>query len=182
MTSGSYRVLLPDGRTQIVSYKDDSYGYVADVRYEGIAKYPEYKKPSAPVPVYKVPESAAPLYRTAPISPSYKEPSPVVYQQSPVVYRTTTETPVYNTPAFPPTVESYSVPESRPVYKEAPVYVVPSYKPPTRTTTTTTTTVAPPTVYEAPVTPFAYRARPSYPADPIPLLYRTTPTKQQSKY
>ena len=177
MTSGSYRVLLPDGRTQIVTYKDDSYGYVADVRYEGVAKYPEYKKPSVPVPVYKVPEAAAPLYRTAPISPSYKEPSPAVYQQSPVVYRTTTEKPVYNTPAS--TVESYSVPESRPVYKE-PIYVVPSYKPPTRTRTTTTTTVAP-TVYEAPVTPFAYRTRPSYP-DPIPLLYRTTPTKQQSTY
>ncbi len=142
-----------------------------------------YKKPSTPFPVYKVPEAAPPLYRTAPISPSYEEPSPV-YQQSPVAYRTTTETPVYNTPAFPPSVESYSVPDykipgSRPVYKEAPVYVVPSYKPPTRRTTTTTVA---PTVYEAPVTPFAYRARPSYPADPIPLLYRTAPTKQQSTY
>ena len=50
--SGQYRVLLPDGRTQIVTYTADDYnGYVADVRYEGYAKYPEYSKP-AYAPVY----------------------------------------------------------------------------------------------------------------------------------
>merc|ERR1711997_57872 len=43
-TNGEYRVNLPDGRTQIVSYNvADAYGgYVADVRYEGVAQYPEY--------------------------------------------------------------------------------------------------------------------------------------------
>ena len=49
-THGSYRVALPDGRTQIVTYNvADAYsGYVADVKYEGVAQYPEYKPKPAP--------------------------------------------------------------------------------------------------------------------------------------
>jgi Insect cuticle protein len=50
VVSGSYRVLLPDGRTQIVNYKVDGYsGYVADVVYEGVAKPYDYK-PYKPAP------------------------------------------------------------------------------------------------------------------------------------
>ena len=41
MISGSYRIALPDGRTQIVTYRADEYGNVADVKYEGVAQYPE---------------------------------------------------------------------------------------------------------------------------------------------
>ena len=35
--SGEYRVALPDGRIQIVTYHADENGYVADVKYEGVA-------------------------------------------------------------------------------------------------------------------------------------------------
>merc|ERR1712064_215954 len=65
-TTGSYRVALPDGRTQIVNYHvDDAYGgYVADVSYEGHAAYPP-----APVhkPAYK--PAPAPAYHPAPVKP-----------------------------------------------------------------------------------------------------------------
>jgi hypothetical protein len=35
---GSYHVLLPDGRTQIVEYEADQEGYKPHIRYEGTAE------------------------------------------------------------------------------------------------------------------------------------------------
>ena len=74
VTSGSYRVLLPDGRTQIVNYKADINGYVADVKYVGEAIYADYK----PIAVSY---SSAPVYNkvTAPVSYN-KVPLPVAYR------------------------------------------------------------------------------------------------------
>ena len=43
ITSGEYRIALPDGRLQIVSYYADETGYHADVSYEGDAVYPPPK-------------------------------------------------------------------------------------------------------------------------------------------
>ncbi|XP_040581683.1 uncharacterized protein [Lepeophtheirus salmonis] len=56
-TNGEYRVALPDGRTQIVSYNvADAYsGYVADVRYEGEPHYDSYKPAHKPAPYHPAP-------------------------------------------------------------------------------------------------------------------------------
>merc|ERR1712018_280106 len=65
--AGSYRVNLPDGRVQIVTYTADHHnGFVADVKYEGTAAYPE-EKPYHPAP--KCAPAPAP-YKPAP--PAYK--------------------------------------------------------------------------------------------------------------
>merc|ERR1711935_835972 len=63
---GEYRVELPDGRTQIVTYHaSHELGYVADVKYEGVAK--EYvPEPYHPAPVSGYP---APPYKSAQRAP-----------------------------------------------------------------------------------------------------------------
>jgi hypothetical protein len=58
-TNGGYRVALPDGRIQVVTYNvlDAESGYVADVKYEGnpipyaAPAKPAYAPAPAPAPV-----------------------------------------------------------------------------------------------------------------------------------
>merc|ERR1711951_254035 len=59
-TLGEYRVALPDGRTQIVTYNvaDAASGYVADVKYEGVAQFPKYE----PKPAYHPAPKPIPAY------------------------------------------------------------------------------------------------------------------------
>merc|ERR1711911_239314 len=93
VVSGSYRVALPDGRMQIVTYTAGDYtGYVADVKHEGVAKYPEYSAPA-----YKAAAYSAPAYKAAAYSaPAYS--APAAYEApvypAPAAY----EAPVYPAP------------------------------------------------------------------------------------
>jgi len=76
-TNGIYRVALPDGRIQTVQYSSDDNGFVADVSYEGEARYdeaPAYKP--GPAPKYSPP---APKYPPPPPAPKY--PPPPSYPQ-----------------------------------------------------------------------------------------------------
>ena len=81
--SGEYRVELPDGRVQIVTYHaDHEHGFIADVKYEGVAHVEEpYAPPphvvahAAPVVAHPAPLLAHPVHAAhAPIGP---QPAPV---------------------------------------------------------------------------------------------------------
>ena len=82
VTTGEYRVLLPDGRTQIVTYRvGEDTGYEADVTYEGEAR--PYEAPE--VSYDQQPSHVAPTYGQPKLSyeepqSSYDQPKPT-YEQ-----------------------------------------------------------------------------------------------------
>nr|XP_027213798.1 cuticle protein 7-like [Penaeus vannamei] len=81
-TQGSYYVQLPDGRLQKVTYYvDGDNGYVADVTYEGEARYDSVESRETPVyapprPVYSAPESEESEEEPVYVPPSLPMPLP----------------------------------------------------------------------------------------------------------
>merc|ERR1711887_413546 len=75
-TSGSYRVALPDGRTQVVNYHTaDAYsGNVAEVTYEGVPHYGPAPAHPAAHPVHAV---HAPVVAHAVHSPVHAVHAPI---------------------------------------------------------------------------------------------------------
>ncbi|XP_042875669.1 pro-resilin-like [Penaeus japonicus] len=79
-TQGSYYVHLPDGRLQKVTYYvDGDSGYVADVSYEGQARYDSVESRESPRPVYSAPRPvySAPRPRIPDSRESFERPAPI---------------------------------------------------------------------------------------------------------
>merc|ERR1711862_650805 len=122
-TQGEYRVNLPDGRVQIVSYTAGPEGYVADVTYEGTAVYPE-ETPYKPAPAYA--PAPAPVVKVAPAPAPYK-PAPVVkVAPAPDVYKPAPVPVVQVAPALYKPAPVVKVAPAPVVYKPAPVYHKPA--------------------------------------------------------
>ena len=109
-THGEYRVALPDGRTQIVTYQvNGDSGFIADVRYEGEASY-------APAPAYK-PE---PVYKPAP-KPVYVPAPKPVYKPAPKPVYVPAPKPVYKPAPVPVVHKPVPAPAPRPKLEFGPV-------------------------------------------------------------
>ena len=163
LVSGSYHVLLPDGRHQYVIYKDEGFGLVAEVTYKGESIFPENKVPTLLVSAKK-PTSEAPVATITSSEPALKKPdttikeatkeesnnkvvtiesikakplAPVpIYKNKPVALtEIVTRKPSVSEPATKPSDKLY--PFSQPIYRQ-PATTEVNYKAPVAPAYTTT--------------------------------------------
>ncbi|XP_042229579.1 proteoglycan 4-like isoform X2 [Homarus americanus] len=79
--SGSYKVALPDGRVQVVTYVADDKGFRAEVNYEGEENTPTPPEPPAPTPPVRKsgPSVVGPVPRPSPHHPTHPGPRDTGY-------------------------------------------------------------------------------------------------------
>lgn len=177
VTRGSYKVALPDGRIQIVSYVADDDGYKATVTYEGEPVFPapgEYEGAGAPpaevfhaLPPVKASKAHA-SFEVNPPPPPALPPVPVGpeldYEYYDDVYAPTPK------PAYSPTPAPYS-PTPKPAYHPTPTPA--PYSPTPKAYSPTPAPYSPTPAPYSP-TPAPYSPTPA-PYSPTPLPYSPTP-------
>ena len=127
VTTGSYRVSLPDGRTQFVTYRADENGYTANIEYEGEAHHPDgYVAP--PTASFQAP---AALPYSAPAASNHKVREALALKEASIATAPATQEPAAPSPktreAPAPKEPVATAPKTRdaPSYKES---STPSYK------------------------------------------------------